>query len=161
MNIVNMWPQKPSVSDEWFKKPATMYKQKYKKYQKQVICYEKQCQETKQSVGEGKKCPSTQCSDRWPVKPVMKNKEVWSREPATETKSSLCNDKNCQSTRCFRKFTRCVNIKSPVIPKPSDDMNCQSVQFMQLVKPNSVVQLIKPAVYTRKMQSDPEKRKQM
>ena len=84
--IVNMQPQMLSLSDEQFKKPATMYKYKYKKHQEEVICYDKQCQETKQSVCEGKKCPSTQCSDRWPVKPVMKNKDVQSREPATETK---------------------------------------------------------------------------
>ena len=93
----------------------------------------------------------------------MKNEDVWSREPETETKSSLCSDKNCQSTRCFKKFTRCVNTKSPVRPKPSDDKNCHSVQFMWPVKPNSDVQLTEPAVYsnTRKMQSDPKKRPQM
>ena len=131
VNIVNMQPQKPSLSYEQFKKLATMYKYKYKKHQEEVICYDKQCQETKQSVCEGKKCPSTQCSDR---KPVMKNNDVQSREPAIETKSSLCSDKNCQSTRCFKKFTRCVNTKGPVRPMCNDDKNCQSVQFMQPVK---------------------------
>ena len=92
------------------------------------------------------------------MKPVMKNKDVQSREPAKETNSSLCNDKNCQSTRC-KKFTRCVNTKSPVRPKFNDDKNCQSVQFMWPVKPNSDVQLTEPAAYsnTRKMQSDPKK----
>ena len=75
VNIVNMQPQKPSLSNERFKKPATMYKYKYKKYPEEVIHYDKQCQETKQPVCEGKKCPSTQCSDR---KPVIKNKDVWS-----------------------------------------------------------------------------------
>ena len=41
-------------------------------------------------------------------------------------------------------------------PKPSNDKNCQSVQFMWPRKPNSVVQLTEPAVYlnTRKMQSE-------
>ena len=45
-------------------------------------------------------------------------------------------------------------------PKDTDDKNCQ---FMQPVKPKSVVGLAKPAVYenTRKMQSDPKKRIQM
>ena len=47
VNIINMWPRKPSLSDEQFKKPATMYKHKYKKHQEEVICYDKQCQETK------------------------------------------------------------------------------------------------------------------
>ena len=81
INIMNKQPQKPSLNHEQFKKPATMYKYKCKKHQKEVIHYDKQCQETKQSVCEGKKCPSTQCSDR---KPVMKNKDVQSREPVTE-----------------------------------------------------------------------------
>ena len=131
VNIVNIQPQKPSLSDEQFKKPATMYKYKYNKYHEEFISYDKQCQETKQSVCEVKKCPSIQCSDR---KPVMKNKDMMSRELATETKSSLCNDKNCQSTRCFKKFTRCVNAKSPVRPMCNDDKNCQSVQFIQPVE---------------------------
>ena len=74
VKIVNMQPQKPSLSDEQLKKPATMYK--YKKHQEEIICYDKQYQETKQSVCEGKKCPSTQCSDRQPVKPVIKHKDV-------------------------------------------------------------------------------------
>ena len=54
VNIVNMQPQKPSLSDEQFKEPATMYKYKYKKHQEEVICYDKQCQETKQFLCEGK-----------------------------------------------------------------------------------------------------------
>ena len=111
----------------WHPSSCDRYKYKYKKHQEEVISYDKQCLETKQSVCEGKKCPSTQCSDR---KPVIKNKDVWSREPPTETKSSLCNDKNCQSTRCFKKFTRCVNTKNPVRPMWNDDQNCKSVQFM-------------------------------
>ena len=78
---------------------------------------------------EGKKCPSTQCSERQPMKPIMKNKDVQSREPSTETKSSLCNDKNCQSTRCFKKSTRSVNTKSPVRLICNGDRNCQSVQL--------------------------------
>ena len=71
VNIVNMQPQKASLNHEQFKKSATMYKYKYKKHPKEVIHYDKQWQETKQSVCEGKKCPSTQCYDR---KPVMKIK---------------------------------------------------------------------------------------
>ena len=39
VKIVNMWPQKPSLSEEQFKKPATMYK--YKKHQEEVICCDK------------------------------------------------------------------------------------------------------------------------
>ena len=58
-----------------------------------------------------------------PVKPGMKHKDVWSKEPATETKSSLCSDKQCQSTRCLKKFTRSDNIQSPVRPKYTDDKN--------------------------------------
>ena len=77
-----MWPQKPSFSDEWFKISATIFKQKCKKREKQVIYYDKQCQETKQSLCEVKRCPSTQCSDREPVKPVMVNKDMWSTEAA-------------------------------------------------------------------------------
>ena len=50
-NIVNMQPQKQSLSYEQFKKPATMYKNKNKKHQEEVIC-----QEAKQSACEGKKC---------------------------------------------------------------------------------------------------------
>ena len=45
-----MQPQKPSLSEEQFKKPATMYKYKYNKHQEEVIHYDKLCQETKQSV---------------------------------------------------------------------------------------------------------------
>ena len=44
-------------------------------------------------------------------KPVMKNKDVWSRKPTAETKSSLCSDKNCQSTRCIKKAKRCLSTK--------------------------------------------------
>ena len=158
VNIVNMKSQKPSLREEWFKKPATMYKYKYKKHQEEVICYDKQCQETKRSVCEGKKCPSTQCSD---MKPVMKNKDVWSREPATEAKSSLYRDSYCQSTRCFKKATRCSYTKSPQKPICGDDKNCQSPQFVRPKKPNNAMQLKHPAVNKRKMQSDPEKRQHM
>ena len=43
-----------------------------------------------------------------------------------------------------------------------DDKNCQSAQFMQPVKSTfSDGQLTEPAIYTRKMQSDPKKRQQM
>ena len=94
---VNMWPQKPSYSDVQLKKPTLKYK--YKKHEEQVTCQDKQSQETDQPVCEGQKSPSTQCYNRWPVKPGMKNKEVWLRKPATETKPSLCNDKKFQSTR--------------------------------------------------------------
>ena len=111
-----------------------------------------------QSVCENKKCPSTQCSNR---KPILKNRDVWSREPATETKSGLCNDKNCQSTRCFRKATRCLNTQVPVKPMYGDDKNCQSPQFMWPEKSNNVMWLKQPAVYTRRMRSDPLKRQQM
>ena len=82
---MNMQPQKPSLNHEWFRKPAIIYKYKYKKHQKEVIHDDKQCQETKQSVCESKKCPSAQYFDR---KPVMKNKDVQSRKPVTGTKSS-------------------------------------------------------------------------
>ena len=138
VNIVNMQPQKPILSYEQFKKPATMYKYKYKKHQ-EVIHYGKQCQETKQSVWEGRKCPSTQCSDRQPVKPVMKNKDVQSREPATETKPSLFRVRNHQSTRCFKKATKCLNTKIPEKPICGDDKNCQSPQFMRPEKPNNAM----------------------
>ena len=40
VNIMNMQPQKLSLNHEWFKKPATMYKSKYKKHQKEVIHYD-------------------------------------------------------------------------------------------------------------------------
>ena len=155
-----MWPQKPSSSDEWLKKPVTKYKYKHKKHQEQVICQNKQSQETEQTVCEGQESSSIQCCNRWPVKPGMKNKDIQSKEPATETKSSLCSDKQCQSTRCFKKFTRSDNIQSPMRPKCTNDRNCQ---FMNPVKSKSVVQLAKPAVYenTRKMQSDSKKRIQM
>ena len=90
----------------------------------------------------------------------MKNKDVQSKAPATETKSSLCSDKQCQSTRCFTKFARSDSIQGPVKPEYTDDRNCH---FMQPVKPKSVVQLAKPAVYedTRKMQSNSKKRIQI
>ena len=109
---------------------------------------------------EGQGSSSTQPCDRQPVKPGMKNKAVWSKGPATETKSSLCSHKQCQSKRCFKNFTRSDNIQSPVRLKCTNDKNCQ---FMHPVKPKSVVQLAKSAVYenTRKMQSDPKKRIQM
>ena len=109
---------------------------------------------------EGKESPSTQCCNRQPVKPGMKNKDMWSKEPATETKSSLCSDKQCQSTRGFKKFPRNDNIQSPMRPKYTDDKN---FQFMWPVKPKSVVWLDKPAVYEdiRKMQSNPRKGIQM
>ena len=42
---VNMQPEKLSYSDEWLKKPVAKYK--YKKHQEQVICQDKQSQETK------------------------------------------------------------------------------------------------------------------
>ena len=67
---VNMWPQKPGYSDEQLKKPATKYK--YKKHQEQIICQDKQSQETEQTVCEGQESPSTQCCNRQPVKPGMK-----------------------------------------------------------------------------------------
>ena len=155
-----MQPQKPIYSDEQLKKPVTKCKYKYQKHQEQVICQDKQIQETEQTVCEGQESPSTQCCNRWPVKPGMKHKDVWSKEPSAETKSSLCSDKLCQSTRCFKKFTRSDNIQSPVRPKYTDDKNCQ---FMWPVKPKSVAWLAKPAVYedTRKMQSNPKKRIQM
>ena len=158
---VYMQPQKPSYSDKQFKKPDKKYKYKYKKHQEQVFCQDKQSQETEQTVCEGQESPSTQYCNRQPVKPGMKNKDVWSKELATETMSSLCSDKQCQSTRCFKKFTRSDNIQqSPVRPRNTDDKNCQ---LMLPVKPKIVVQLAKPAVYenTRKMQSDPKKRIQM
>ena len=170
VNIVNMQSQKPRLVMSSSRNHPQCTSVSNKKHQEEVICYDKQCQETKQSVSEGKKCPATQRSDRQPVKPVMKNKDVQSREAATETQSCLCNDKNCQSTRCIKKFTRCfktftrcVNTKSPVRPRPSDVKNCQSVKFMWPVKPNSDVQLTEPAVYsnTRKMQSDPKKGQQV
>ena len=153
-----MQPQKPSHSDEHLKKLVTKYK--YKKHQEQVICQDKQSQETEQTVCEGQESPSTQCCNRQPGKPGMKNKDMWSKAPATETKSSLCSDKQYQSTGCFKKFTISDNIQSPVRPKYTDDKNCQ---FMWPVKPKSVMQLAKPAVYedTRKMQSNPKKRIQM
>ena len=122
---MNMQPQKPGYSDEWLKKTAINYKYKYKKHQEQVICQDKQSQETEQTVYEGQESPSTQCCNRWSVKPGMKNKDVQAKEPATETKSSLCSNKQCQSTRCFKKFTRCDNVQSPVRPKYTDDKNCQ------------------------------------
>ena len=103
-----MWPQKPNYSDVCPKKPALKYKYKYKKHQEQATCQDKQSQETDQSVHEGQKSPSTQCYNRQPVKPGMKNKDVWLRKPATETRSSLCNDKQCQSTRCFKKCTKYI-----------------------------------------------------
>ena len=126
--------QKPSLSNERFKEPATMYRYKYKKYPEEVIHCDKQCQETEQSVCKGQKCASMQCSDRQSVKPVMKNKDMWSRKPATETKSSLCRDRYCQSTRCFKKATRCLNTKSLEKPRCKDDKNCQLPQFMWPVK---------------------------
>ena len=43
---VDIWPQMPSYSDEWLQKPVTKYKYKYKKHQEQVICQDKQSQET-------------------------------------------------------------------------------------------------------------------
>ena len=109
---------------------------------------------------EGQENPSTQCCHRCPVKPGMKNKDMWSQKPATETKSGLCSDKQCQSTGCFRRFTKSDNIQSPVRPKYTDDKNCQ---FMWPVKLKRFVQLAKPAVYedTRKMQSNPKKRIQI
>ena len=64
----------------------------------------------------------------------------------------LCKDKNCQSTRCFKKATRCFNIKIPMKPIYGDDKNCQSPRFMQPEKPNNVMWLKQPAVYTRKLQ---------
>ena len=128
-----------------------------KKHQ-EVIFHDKQCQETKLSVCEGKKWPSTRCSDR---KPAIENKDVQSREPATKTKSSLCRDRYCQSTRCFKKATRCSYTKSPEKPICGDDKNCQSPQFMRPEKPNNAMWLKHPVVNTRKMQSDPEKRQQM
>ena len=117
-------------------------------------------QETEQTVCEGQEIPSTQCCNRWPVKPGMKYKYVQSKAPATETKSSLCNDKQCQSTRCFKKFTRSDNIQSPVRTMYTDGKNCQ---FNLPVKPKSVVQLAKPAVCedTRNMQSNPKMRIQI
>ena len=42
-----MQPQKPSLGDAQFKKPATMYKYKYQMHQEEVICYDKQCYDTK------------------------------------------------------------------------------------------------------------------
>ena len=77
VNIVNMQPQKSNLNQEQLKKPDAMYKYKNRKHQEEVILYDRQCQETKQSVCEDRRCPSTQCSNRQPVKPVMKN--VWSR----------------------------------------------------------------------------------
>ena len=135
VNIVNMQPWNSSLREEQLKKPATMYKYNYKKHLEEVIHYDKQCQETKQSVCEGKKCPSTQCSDR---KPVMKNKNEWSRAPATETKASLCNGKNCQTSVMRPKKTRSymwsVTTKTDVqLPKPAirrlcNEKNCQSTR---------------------------------
>ena len=109
---VDMWPWKPRYSDEWSKKPVTKYMCKYKKHQEQVICQDKQSQEKEQTVCEGQESPSTQCCNRQPVKPGMKNRDMWLKEPATETKSSLCSDKQCQLTRCFKKFTRRFNMSS-------------------------------------------------
>ena len=43
---VDMQSQKPSYSDEWLKKPVTKNKYKYKKHQEQVLCQDKQSQET-------------------------------------------------------------------------------------------------------------------
>ena len=54
-----MQPQKPSYNDEQLKKPVTKYK--YKKHQEQVICQDKQSQETKQTVYEGQESSSIQC----------------------------------------------------------------------------------------------------
>ena len=131
---VDMQPQMPSYSDEQVRKPVTKYKYTYQKHQEQVICQDKQSQKTEQTVCEGQESPCTQCCNRQPVKPGMKNKDVQSKEPTTETKLSLCNDKQCQSTRCFKKFTRSDNIQSPVRPKYTDDKNCQ---FIWPVKPKS------------------------
>ena len=61
---VDMWPQKPSYSDEQLKKPLIKYKHKHQKHQEQVICQDKQSQETEQSVCEGQESPSTQCCQR-------------------------------------------------------------------------------------------------
>ena len=85
---------------------------------------------------EGQESSSTQCCNRQPVKPGMKNIDLQSQEPATETKSSLSSDKQYQSTRCFKKFTKSDNIQSPVRPKYTDDKICQ---FMWPVKPKSGV----------------------
>ena len=134
VNIVNIQSQKASLHHEQFKKPATMYKYKYKKHQEEVIHYDKQCQETKQSVCEGKK--STQCSDK---KSVIKNKDVQSREPVTERKSSLCRDKNCQSPQFVRpKKPRShmwsvtkktdVQLPKPAIRRLCNEKNCQSTR---------------------------------
>ena len=84
---VDKWPQKPSYSEEQLKKPVTKYKYQYKKQQEQAICQDRQSQETQQTVCDGQESPSTQYCNRHPVKPGMKNKDVWSKEPATETKS--------------------------------------------------------------------------
>ena len=59
-----MQSQKPSYSDERLMKPVTKNKYKYKKHQKQVICQDKQSQETEQTVCEGQESPSTQCCNR-------------------------------------------------------------------------------------------------
>ena len=63
----------------------------------------------------------------------------------------LTNNVNLQDA------SRSDNIQSPMRSKYTDDKNCQ---FMQPVKPKSVVWLAKPAgyEYTRKMQSNPRKR---
>ena len=137
VNIVNMQTQKPSWRDEQFKKPATMYKYKYRKHQGEVICDDKKCQAPMKTVHKGKNCPSIQSSVMPPVKPIMKNEDLWLREAARKSSSSLCSDKNCHSARCFKKITRC-----PMRPMCSDDENCQSAQCMWPKKPSSPVRQV-------------------
>ena len=73
----------------------------------------------------------------------------------------LCKDRYCQSTRCFKKATKVLKTRVLERPRCGDDKNCYSSQFLWSKKPNNAMWLKHPAVYTRKMLSDPMKRQQM
>ena len=114
----------------------------------------------KHSLCKGRKCPSTQCSDRQPVMPVMKNKDMQSREQQ-QKQNQVSVRQELSSTRYCKKATRCLNTKITKKPICGDDKNCQSPQFMREDKPNNAMWLKQPAMHTRKMQSNPMKRQQM
>ena len=161
VNIVNRWPQKPSLKDKQFKKPATMYK--YKKYQGEVIFDDKKHEALKKTVCEGKNCSFTQSSFMQPVKSAIQNEDLQLRQPATKSSSSLCSDKNYHSTRCFKKITR-----GPMRLMCGDDKNCQTTQSSNMwpVWPTfNHMQLAEPArcfnTNCYKILSNPEKRQQI
>ena len=127
---VNMQPQKPSYSDEQSKKPVTKYKHKYKKHQEQVICQDKQSQETEQIVCEGQERPSTQCQSTRCFKRFTRSDNI-----QCPVRPKYTDDKSCQFMWPLKPVSvvpnkQCMKIQERCNPTQGRGYRCNLNRWM-------------------------------